>query len=511
MLEFLEGIGRAGLWPFWIPVLAWTGLAAAVLGLLRGAHPCVGYRVRQALLVALPASLLAAPWLPSFWTTRLPGSAAEALDVPPQGGLGASGAPVPVGAPNPVGGAGAAEGAGVAAVAEAAAARVDIAAALLGVATVAILLLAIARLAALAGDLRRLRRLRLAAPRIAGPAPNRTLEELTRRLGVRRPVALLEGPEDGPPVTFGARRPVILLPPTLLDSPDPLRTALAHEVVHIRRGDYPWALLDCMVAAVFAFHPLVRHLRRGIERCRETSCDAEVLARGLARPTAYAALLAHTHTPAQFPIPAVAASLSAPSLTLKERLETMENFANKNLTPRRRAGIALCAALVCVAVALTAACMSRPEEEQPVAEVEISGTGIEISGTIQDGPLADSLRVYYESFLQEDRHYLIPVIHGGEVSHYYNATEEEVLRDLARIDVQMEYLQERMDEIRTRMDTGEPVGREWDLLVERYNLLRAMHTERVKASETVKLEFETQKRFQDGGQRPRAPGGRVFQ
>ena len=60
------------------------------------------------------------------------------------------------------------------------------------------------------------------------------------------------------------------------------------ERIMIVENQPAWALLDCLVSAAFAFHPLVWLLRRGIERCRETSCDAEVLARGFVRPKPYA-------------------------------------------------------------------------------------------------------------------------------------------------------------------------------------------------------------------------------
>ncbi|MYA63726.1 MAG: energy transducer TonB, partial [Gemmatimonadetes bacterium] len=69
MLEFLEGIGSASVSPFWAPVLAWTGLAgvaAFVLARMRGLHPIGGYRLRQSLLLALPVSILAAPWVPGL-------------------------------------------------------------------------------------------------------------------------------------------------------------------------------------------------------------------------------------------------------------------------------------------------------------------------------------------------------------------------------------------------------------------------------------------------------------
>ena len=74
MVELLERIGAASLAPFWAPVLIWTGLAGVVvlsLTLARGLHPLMGYRLRQAVLLALPASILVALWLPSVWGADL--------------------------------------------------------------------------------------------------------------------------------------------------------------------------------------------------------------------------------------------------------------------------------------------------------------------------------------------------------------------------------------------------------------------------------------------------------
>ena len=114
----------------------------------------------------------------------------------------------------------------------------------------------------LAADLHRLGRLRVTAPRVGDPAPNRLLRAIAGQFGVRRPVELLEGPPDSVPMTFGARKPVVVVPRSLLDSPGSLKIVLAHELIHIRRADYVWALLDCLTAALFAFHPLIRLLRR---------------------------------------------------------------------------------------------------------------------------------------------------------------------------------------------------------------------------------------------------------
>ncbi len=498
MIEVLEGIGAASLAPFWAPVTVWTGLALAgalALKLSRRLHPAGGYRVRQGILFALPVSLLAAAWVPALGLPRL----ALPTSLPARG-LPAStvSATLPSDTPIP--------GAEAVPVPDAAGAAVGIIVVLLGVATCVVIMLAVVRLAMLAGDLYRLRKLRNAAPRVADPVARALLRAVAGRLGVRRPAELLEGPPDSAPLTYGARRPVIIVPSALLDSPDSLKTVLAHELIHVRRADSVWALLECLISAAFAFHPLVLLLRRGIERSRETSCDAEVLAAGIVRPTQYAELLAHTHTPTQFPLPAVAASMSARSLTLKERLETMKNFAEKDLTLRQRVGIALGAGIAGLTVALAGACVNWTEEENPAHEVISEEDEAEIREYVdaEAGP--------------QGRRYTIPQLSDESISYYYNGTEEDVLKELARLDVQIQYLQEQIAETSATLDRLAERAGDFEVgtkeywtylgesarLRERNGLLRSMRTERVRMSEVVKLEYETQKRLGDGA-RPRNP------
>ena len=509
MLEFLEGIGSASVWPFWAPVLVWTGLAgvaALVLGWVRGLHPIAGYRLRQALLLALPVSVLAGPWVPGL--------------LPP--------APAPVGPVLSVSGVEMApSGTGGIALAADGGPGVDIALVLLGAATVAIVLLAIGRLAILATDLRQLRRLRQVAARVDDPALRQTLRELAEQLGVRRPVELLEGPPDSAPMTFGARRPVIMIPRALLRSPDSLDAVLVHELIHIRRVDYSWALLDCLVSAAFAFHPLVWLLRRGIERCRETSCDAEVLARGFVRPKPYAELLAHTHTPTQFPMPAVAASLSAPSLKLKERLETMKNFAHKRLTSRQRVGIVLGAGLVCAVVAIAGACATRAEEERrgepdPSYALEALQHLTVLSEVDRAAEERRQIAAHEAEVVRsyQSRGLVYQITRVPESNQYtYRATEEDVLRVLGQLDLEMAYLREQMDATEDAFSELERAASEFNAngpqygeenstearalrrdmeeLRARQELLYSMRAERMRESETVKLQYETQKRMRE--------------
>ena len=446
MFEALIALGGASLAALWLPVIIWTGLAGVTmlaLALAPGLHPLAGYRLRQGLLLALPASVVIAPWIPvpELLKRTLPTSLAHS-----------SGATVP----DPV------------AAGQLAAAQVDIGAILPGVAATAVILLALVRLSMLARDLRQVHRLRIAAPALNDETARRTLRELADRLDIQRPVQLLEGPDGCVPITFHWRRPAIVVPRSLVGDPAVLRIVLAHELIHVRRHDYIWTLLDCVAAAAFAFHPLTRLLRRGIDRCRETSCDAEVVAAGFARPEAYAEVLVRTHDEAQVPMTAVAAGMATRSPTLKERLESMKQFADTNPTSRLRTGSALAAALLFLATTTLAGCVGRNERPDS----------------------AEASTVYY--------------MHSGS-----SQNEEAISSALRRLEIELTYLQERIGELREQSDAIPredpdlpPQGEDYLAyadLVQRQVLLNQMYQERVKQFETLRMNQETERRLREDG------------
>jgi beta-lactamase regulating signal transducer with metallopeptidase domain len=58
------------------------------------------------------------------------------------------------------------------------------------------------------------------------------------------------------PLTFGLRRPIVLLPRQLTDlPPDSQRAVVCHELVHVARHDWAWTLIEEAVQTAFWFHP----------------------------------------------------------------------------------------------------------------------------------------------------------------------------------------------------------------------------------------------------------------
>ena len=114
---------------------------------------------------------------------------------------------------------------------------------------------------------------------------------LRRAYPVQVPVGVpaVIAPSADAPGIVGFLRPVLVLPPRLLErlNPKQLEALLAHELSHVRRRDNFFAALHMGVEAIFWFHPLVWWIGSRMLEERELACDEEVLRQGY-EPTDYA-------------------------------------------------------------------------------------------------------------------------------------------------------------------------------------------------------------------------------
>ena len=96
------------------------------------------------------------------------------------------------------------------------------------------------------------------------------------RLGVLAEVRICS--EISVPVTFGFRRPTVLLPSRWFDLDSRSRTAIVcHELVHIRRNDWAFHASEEMIRALVWFHPAVWWLISEIRLAREQVVDRLVV------------------------------------------------------------------------------------------------------------------------------------------------------------------------------------------------------------------------------------------
>ena len=134
----------------------------------------------------------------------------------------------------------------------------------------------------------RLERIRREARALTSDGWPRLLRSLCHKLGLEADPVLLVSPRSLAPMTWGVRRPILLLPRECHDWPEELRRqVLLHELAHVRRHDCQTQLVAQCVCLIHWINPLVWCAARQRRGERERGCDVLVLGTG-ARPSIYA-------------------------------------------------------------------------------------------------------------------------------------------------------------------------------------------------------------------------------
>jgi beta-lactamase regulating signal transducer with metallopeptidase domain len=202
------------------------------------------------------------------------------------------------------------------------------------------------------------RRARWLRRRDLGDAGNEVrgiVADLRQQMPLARPVDVRSSARAEVPMVLGWRRPVILLPDGTADrlQPSQLRAVLAHELAHVRRGDYVANLLQMAAETLLFHHPGARWLSRCIRAEREYSCDDAAV--GVGRdPGDYAHALA-TLEDARVDC---RLAVSAGTGTLLDRLQRIIGHPRPVLTPARGAVVLVAASAI--GAAILALAMSVP-------------------------------------------------------------------------------------------------------------------------------------------------------
>ena len=198
-----------------------------------------------------------------------------------------------------------------------------------------------------------------------------------RRNAVRLQHGVFLSSEIASPVTFGLRRPVILLPDRFPVLPAPMQQAiLCHESLHVERRDWLFTVVEELVRAVFWFHPAIWWLLGEIQLAREQAVDQQVVARTGARDPYIDALLAIAGAGSQLDL--APAPLFLRRRHLKQRVIGIlkeKHMSQKVLVPVLAACIVLMAAacwFVTGAVPLAAA----PQTIADAAGVSVNTNGV---------------------------------------------------------------------------------------------------------------------------------------
>lgn len=106
------------------------------------------------------------------------------------------------------------------------------------------------------------------------------VERLRQHMGVKDRVDAFASVSAQVPHVFGWWRPVLVLPVCALANmtPELVEALIAHELAHVRRGDYLVNLLQTVVESLLFYHPVVWWLSARMRREREMCCDEAAVA-----------------------------------------------------------------------------------------------------------------------------------------------------------------------------------------------------------------------------------------
>lgn len=119
------------------------------------------------------------------------------------------------------------------------------------------------------------------------------VDRVKRQLQFRRPVQVIVTGSGYGPMVFGYLRPVLVLPEQIVNNQSrrELEPVIAHELIHVRRGDTLLGLLQFLAQTLLWFNPLVWWASRQTNRVCERCCDLEVVDGLQCQPVEYARTL----------------------------------------------------------------------------------------------------------------------------------------------------------------------------------------------------------------------------
>ena len=239
------------------------------------------------------------------------------------------------------------------------------------------------------------------------------------------------------PVTAGAFRPVVILPPEMLaeTSEDVLTTAIGHEMAHIARRDFAANIFYELLYLPISFHPAAMWIHREIDRTREMACDELVTAR-LLEPRAYAqSIMSIAHGVCALPGPGYTLGVFDGN-TLEQRIRRLMDGRAGSLKRARAALAAGLAALAACVVLASGLRISALAQSAPSAELRLAAAAFD-AGDFKGA--AD----HFRNALAQDPNNLNIRLHLANAEMRENAARPDGPRDKSPLlaDARQQYLE----------------------------------------------------------------------
>jgi len=199
---------------------------------------------------------------------------------------------------------------------------------------------------------------------VTAPAWTRVLARLAPG---RRP-KLVASSAVGAPLSWGVPPGVVLIGEAQLARPNTARAVLAHELAHLRRGDWVFLILSRVALGLFWFNPLVWAVHAALSARSEEAADAVAL--GEVDRNTYARALVDLASDFN---PPAALGMAGPAETLSRRIVCIM----KPSTPLRRRPVAMALAVSALVAVAT-----------PIAALELTARTADAPGQASLRPLA---------------------------------------------------------------------------------------------------------------------------
>jgi beta-lactamase regulating signal transducer with metallopeptidase domain len=185
---------------------------------------------------------------------------------------------------------------------------------------------------------------------------------------------VLSGRQD-PPKPLPGRQDLLYLDPIL-----------AHELLHIRRGDLRTGLLQAIVQSLWWFHPAVWFCNRWLSREAERCCDEQVIAELGCSPSQYArSLLSVIESKHQLqPIP-VFPGMKPVEITSQR----MERIMSLKTGLKKQTPLWCWLAVAVLAIAVLPGAIAKPQSDEKVVEPQPEEMGLPQETKIADVPEVD--------------------------------------------------------------------------------------------------------------------------
>ncbi len=227
------------------------------------------------------------------------------------------------------------------------------------------------------------------------------------------------------PITFGVRHPIVILPPSVLTMDALVQEAIAcHELLHVRRRDWLWEIVEEGVRTVLWFHPAVWWLIGRIQLSREQVVDDITISVTNSREHYVNALLVVAL--AKSPITLVPAPLFLRRSLLKQRVA---QILQETTMSTRRLIASMAASALALVIAATVAVRLFPIQAEGLVQSNNEPVQILKGGEhLLHGSLPEYPRRAIESKVEGDVALEVTLDDRGEVSDARVLTGPEELR-----------------------------------------------------------------------------------